>query len=159
MAFYGYRIIWCIGVAGLAITKASLNWPVHNFYAGFQPIPAPVQGFFEAARGVPLPASILEVLLAGLPYLPASEYPVAHGVVVVLTSSAATFGALINFRLMTIVMAPVAPVSAVLPTVSSCVSYYADRETWAALILLMGLSKAIINWGILAFYLDPANVP
>ncbi|KAL1442375.1 hypothetical protein MTO96_030846 [Rhipicephalus appendiculatus] len=50
-------------------------------------------------------------------------------------------------------------VSAVLPTVSSCVSYYADRETWAALILLMGLSKAIINWGILAFYLDPANVP
>ncbi|KAL1445801.1 hypothetical protein MTO96_044809, partial [Rhipicephalus appendiculatus] len=50
-------------------------------------------------------------------------------------------------------------VSAVLPTVSSCLSYYADRETWAALILLMGLSKAIINWGILAFYLDPANVP
>ncbi|KAL1443325.1 hypothetical protein MTO96_046012, partial [Rhipicephalus appendiculatus] len=50
-------------------------------------------------------------------------------------------------------------VSAVLPTVSSCLSYYADRETWAAVILLMGVSKALINWAIREFYLDPANVP
>ncbi|KAH7976101.1 hypothetical protein HPB52_008642 [Rhipicephalus sanguineus] len=100
-SFYGRRHIWAAPIVVGGICKMTVNYCIWSFYAqNGANVPADKVLLLQWTRWIPFVGSVFEVILAGLPCLPAEGHPVAHAATVLVTAVWATAGALYNLAAM-----------------------------------------------------------